>query len=107
MPRVVRGGIYEYQSIRRVQVLVISVDMLNEIGTLVVVVEITDKEPPNDPRVLVAVPLGPQDPVAGTVLCWRLSYANADRLDATSSLGQVSSATLDRVVSGVRALIEP
>jgi mRNA-degrading endonuclease toxin of MazEF toxin-antitoxin module len=106
MPRVVRGGIYEYQSIRRVQVLVISVNMLNEIGTLVVV-EITDKEPQDDPRVLVAVPLGPQDPVAGTVLCWRLSYANADRLDATSSLGQVSSATLDRVVSGVRALIEP
>jgi mRNA-degrading endonuclease toxin of MazEF toxin-antitoxin module len=82
-----------------VQVLVISVDMLNDLGT-VVVVEITEEEPPDDPRVLVAVPLGSEDPAAGTVLCWRLSHANADRLDAASSPGQVSAATLERVVAG-------
>lgn len=106
MPQVVRGGIYQYQSIRRVQVLVVSVDMLNDLGTAVVV-EITEAAPPDDPRVLVTVPLGPADPVAGTVLCWRLSYANADRLDDASSPGRVSAATLERVVAGVGALIEP
>lgn len=106
MAAVVRGGVYTYQSIRRVQVLVISVDMLNQMGT-VVVAEITEESPPEDPRVLVTVPLGPDDPAAGTVLCWRLSYANSTRLDAASSPGQVSPATLERVIAGVRTLIEP
>jgi mRNA-degrading endonuclease toxin of MazEF toxin-antitoxin module len=106
MAAVVRGGIYTYHSIRRVQVLVISVDMLNQMGT-VVVAEITEKAPPEDPRVLVTVPLGPDDPAVGTVLCWRLSYANSARLDVASSPGQVSQATLERVTAGVRTLIEP
>lgn len=41
------------------------------------------------------------------VLCWRMSYVLADRLDVDASPGQVSTPTMELVVGAVRAAIEP
>lgn len=105
MPEVTRGAIYPYQGIRRGMVLVCSIDHLNRIGT-VVVVEVVEEPPPEDLRMMVTVQLGQDDPIPGAwVLCWRLSYAHAGRLDTTASPGQVTPETMERVVAGITALI--
>lgn len=102
----VRGGVYPYVGIRRSDFLVISLDSLNSAGT-VVVVEVAG-DAPEDVRALLAVQLGPDDPLPGRwVLCWRINYAAASRFDLPGGYGQVSAATLAAVVAGVRATIEP
>jgi mRNA-degrading endonuclease toxin of MazEF toxin-antitoxin module len=107
VPQVVRGGVYPYHSIRRGHVLVVSVDNLNRIGT-VVAVEVVREPPPEDLRMLVTVQFGAGDPMTGaSVLCWRLSYARADRLDLGASPGRATPETMERVVGAIRALIEP
>jgi hypothetical protein len=105
MADVTRGGLYPYQGIRRGTVLVVSIDHLNRIGT-VVVVEVVAEPPPEDLRMLVTVQLGPDAPAPGSwVLCWRLSYANASRLDVEASPGRVAPETMERVVAGITALL--
>lgn len=107
MPTPVRGGIYPYQGIRRGQFLVVSVDALNRAGTSVVV-EVSDGTPSSDLRGLLAVQLTDADPLPGRwVLCWHLNYLSAGRLEADASPGQVSPQTLERVVSAIRAVVEP
>lgn len=102
---VVRGGVYPYQSIRRGHVLVVSADSLNRVGT-VIVVEVVEEPPPEDLRTLVTVQLGQDDPMPGAwVLCWRLGYARAERLDAAASAGQAGPETMERVVAAINALI--
>lgn len=104
----VRGGVYPYLGgLRRSRHLVVSIDALNRSGTAVVV-EVVDEPPPEDLRSLLAVQLGPTDPSPGAwVLCWRVNFVNAERLDVGAGSAQVSAQTMDRVVRGVRAVIEP
>lgn len=103
----VRGGIYPYQGIRRGHFLVLSLNALNRAGTTVVV-EVTSDEPASDLRSLLAVRLSDDDPMPGSwALCWHLNYLRADRLEVEASAGQVTAATLDRVVGAVHAVIEP
>ncbi|MBN1173749.1 MAG: hypothetical protein JXA67_16375 [Micromonosporaceae bacterium] len=102
----VRGGIYPYAGIRRSDFLVISIDSLNSAGT-VVVVEVAE-DAPEDVRALLAVQLGPTDPLPGRwVLCWRINYAASSRFDLSGAHGRVTDVTLAAVVAGVRATIEP
>lgn len=102
-----RGGIYPYQGIRRRHhVLVLSIDNLNRLGT-VVVVEVTTDAPPEDLRALLAVQLSTHDPLPGAwVLAWRLSYAQADRLDLPAAAGTAHPTTMERVTTAVRTLID-
>lgn len=105
MPEVVRGGVYPYQSIRRGHVIVVSADSLNRVGT-VVVVEVVTEPPPEDLRMLLTVQLGPDDPMPGAwVLCWRIGYARAERLDTEASPGRATPQTMERIVAAINALI--
>jgi mRNA-degrading endonuclease toxin of MazEF toxin-antitoxin module len=108
MPAPVRGGVYQYRGdLRRTRQLVISLDTLNRLGT-VVVVEVVDDNPPEDLKSLLAVQLGPGDPApGGWVLCWRLNYVRADRLEVETVEGRVGDETMERVVGAIRAVIEP
>jgi hypothetical protein len=86
---------------------VVSLDTLNRLGT-VVVVEVVDDNPPEDLKSLLAVQLAPDDPSPGAwVLCWRLNYVRADRLEVGTADGQVGDGTMERVVGAIRATIEP
>lgn len=102
----VRGGIYAYFGIRRSNFVVISVNSLNSAGT-VIVLEVTDRAP-EDIRGLLAVQLAESDPLPGRwVLCWRINYASAERFDIAGGHGQVSDATLGKLITAVRTAIEP
>lgn len=105
MSEVVRGGIYPYQSIRRGNVLVVSADSLNRLGT-VVVVDIVEEQPPEDLRMLITVQLGEDDPMPGAwVLCWHISFARTERLDTEASPGRSTPETMERVVAAINAVI--
>jgi hypothetical protein len=102
----VRGGVYTYHGIRRSEFLVISVDMLNAAGT-VIVLELSDRAP-EDVRGLLAVQLGDAEPLPGRwVLCWRVNYASAERFDVAGCHGVASTDTMARVLSALRSAIEP
>jgi len=102
----VRGGIYPYTGIRRANFLGVSIDPLNAAGT-VIVVEVAANAP-EDVRALLAVQLGPDDPLTGQwVLCWRINFAAANRFDVAGGHGTVTDATLSAVVAGIRAAIDP
>lgn len=108
MPHPRRGGIYPYNSIRRGHFLVVSLDLLNRVAGLAVVVEVVSEPPPEDPRALLAVQLTATDPMPGSwALCWRLNYTRTDRLDVDNRPGQVGAETMDRVTAGIRAVVEP
>lgn len=104
----VRGGVYTYQgALRRSEFLVVSIDSLNGAGT-VIVAEVTDQEPPEDVRGLLAVQLTDQDPLPGRwVLCWRINYAAAARFDVAGSHGTATAQTMTNVLGAVRSAIEP
>lgn len=102
-----RGGIYRYQGIRRGYFLVVSIDALNRAGTTIVL-EVTDQAPDIDLRALLAVQLTDADPTPGSwVLCWRVNYLAASRLELDHTLGQVSAETMERVVRALHAVTEP
>ncbi|HEX6497958.1 MAG TPA: type II toxin-antitoxin system PemK/MazF family toxin [Micromonosporaceae bacterium] len=101
----VRGGIYTYQGIRRSDFVVVSINALNDAGT-VIVCEVSDRAP-GDVRGLLAVELNEKDPSPGRwVLCWRVNYASADRFEMPGH-GVVSDETMGKVVAGLRSAIEP
>lgn len=107
MPHPVRGGIYPHRGIRRGHFLVISQDALNRAGTTVVV-EVAHEAPTSELRALLAVQLTDADPLPESwVLCWRINYVLADRLDVDAGTSQVSTLTMERVVNAVRAAVEP
>jgi hypothetical protein len=100
-----RGGVYDHQGLRRNTFAVVSVDSLNRAGT-VVVVEVAD-DAPDDVRALLAVELGPDDPLPGRwVLCWRINYAAAERFKLPGH-GDMSEETLTAVTAAIRNVIEP
>lgn len=102
----VRGGVYPYLGIRRSEFIVISVDSLNEAGT-VIVLEVKD-EAPNDVRGLLAVQLGEADPLPGQwVLCWRINYAAAERFDMAGCHGVATGETMTKILASIRSAIEP
>ncbi len=103
----VRGGVYTYSGLRRSEFLVVSIDALNQAGT-VIVAEIADHAP-EDVRGLLAVELGNDDPLPGRwVLCWRLNYANAARFDtAGGGHGTATERTMTAVDDAIRSAIEP
>ena len=103
----VRGGIYPYTgALRRTDFLVVSVDALNDAGT-VIVLEVAD-DVLGDVRGLLATQLGADDPLPGRwVLGWRINYARADRFDVAGRHGIVSADTMAKVLSSVKAAIEP
>jgi hypothetical protein len=102
----VRGGVYTYNGIRRSEFLVISIDVLNAAGT-VIVLEVTDRAP-DDARGLLAVQFGEADPLtARWVACWRVNYAAAERFDVAGCHGVASVETMTRVVGALRSAIEP
>lgn len=101
----VRGGIYAYAGIRRSDFLVLSINALNEAGT-VVICEVSDRAP-SDLRGLLAVELDEKDPLPGRwVLCWRVNYASMDRFEMPGH-GVVSDETMVKVIAGLRSAIEP
>lgn len=84
--------------------LVISIEHLNTAGTCIVV-EVGHDEF-GGVRTMLAVPLADHDPLSGQfVLCWRLNWMRAERLGEL--IGEVRADTLDRVLSTVKAAIEP
>ena len=103
----VRGGIYPYTgTLRRTDFLVVSIDALNSAGT-VIVLEVAE-DVLGDVRGLLATQLGDRDPLPGRwVLGWRVNYARADRFDVGARHGVVSPDTMAKVLSTVRAAIEP
>jgi hypothetical protein len=103
----VRGGIYPYTgNLRRSDFLVVSVDALNDAGT-VIVLEVAD-EVLGDVRGLLATQLADDDPQTGRwVLGWRINYARADRFDVAGGHGVVSAETMAKVLGSVKAAIEP
>jgi hypothetical protein len=102
----VRGGVYTYLGIRRSEFVVISVDALNNAGT-VIVLEVTDRVP-DDVRGLLAVQLGAADPLPGRwVLCWRVNYASAERFDVAGGHGVATAETMTKILASVRSAIEP
>ena len=103
-----RGGIYPYQGgLRRTDFLVVSIDSLNNAGT-VIVVEVADQAPPEDVRGLIAVQLTDDDPLPGRwVLCWRINYATAARFDVAGTHGTVTGQTMTKVLAAMRSAIEP
>jgi len=104
----IRGGVYTYQgSLRRSEFLVVSIDSLNAAGT-VIVAEVTEQEPPEDLRGLLAVQLTDADPLSGRwVLCWRVNYAAVTRFDVAGCHGTVTQPTMTKVIAALRSAIEP
>ena len=103
----VRGGIYPYTgNLRRSDFLIVSIDALNSAGT-VIVLEVAE-DVLGDVRGLLATQLAEHDPLPGRwVLGWRVNYAQADRFDVAAGHGVVSADTMAKVLSTVRAAIEP
>lgn len=102
----VRGGVYPYQGTRRGTFAVLSVDPLNVSGT-VIVVEVVD-DVPDDVLGLLAVQMSADDPQPGSwMLCWRINYAAAERLEVAAGHGELSAPTLATVVAAVRNALEP
>ena len=101
-----RGDIYTHAPAGRTRhLLVISVDMLTEAGTAIVV-QVDDTAPQSGLQALLVVPLdGDWD--GWHVKAWHLNYINTDRLAAGGKAGAVDADTLHRVILAVKAAIEP
>ena len=100
----VRGGIYPYRgALRQTNFLVVSIDALNQAGT-VIVTEVTD-DAPSDVRGLLAVQLPDGEPLAGSwVLGWRINYATAARFDVDGCHGIVGPDTMRAVLAAITPL---
>jgi hypothetical protein len=102
-----RRGIYTYQGLRQLDVLVLSIDQL-VLGGTAIVCDVTEVQPLADGRSLLAVQLGPQDPYPGHwVLAWRLNHIATTRLDLSDGHRLVTDDTMRRVVAAVNAAIDP
>jgi mRNA-degrading endonuclease toxin of MazEF toxin-antitoxin module len=82
--------------------VIISTDRLTEVGTAIVA-EIHPQVPAGT-RGMLAVTLGPNDPVDGAVLAWRINWLAADRLG--EHLGRLNDATMEVIDMALRTALD-
>jgi mRNA-degrading endonuclease toxin of MazEF toxin-antitoxin module len=96
-----RGDVYAHATLTR-QFVIVSTDRLTEAGTAIVAE--VHPEVPAGMRGMLAVTLGPDDPLPGAVLAWRVNYVAASRLG--KHLGRLSESTMEVVSMALRTAMD-
>ncbi|GAB7053158.1 type II toxin-antitoxin system PemK/MazF family toxin [Catenuloplanes indicus] len=95
-----RGDVYRHRLGRHF--VVVSTARLNEVGA-VIVAEIHD-EVPSGMQGMLAVALGPDEPLAGAVLTWRVNWLAGDRLG--EFVGRLSAEVMEHVDMALRTAMD-
>ncbi|MFI5840856.1 type II toxin-antitoxin system PemK/MazF family toxin [Catenuloplanes sp. NPDC051500] len=95
-----RGDIYRHRLGRHF--VVVSTARLNEVGT-VIVAEIHDLVP-SGMQGMLAIALGPAEPLTGAVLAWRVNWLAGDRLG--DPVGSLSSEAMEHLDMALRTAMD-
>lgn len=96
-----RGDVYAHAQFDR-QFVIVSTDRLTEAGTAIIVELAPDA--PSGTRGMLAITLPDSEPIAGTVLAWRVNYVKTERLGKPQ--GRLSPETMDMVDMALRTAMD-